>query len=68
MSIITAPDGRSAPLRYAAAVEIAQREKLCAEISYPWLISKITLYPHWQDTTWYASWNVLYSVGDYEDV
>ncbi len=52
VSIRTAPDGRSAPLRYAAVVENALREKLGADIGYAGLICKNPLNPHWQVSTW----------------
>ncbi len=48
----TAPDGKAAPLRYAAAVEAALREKLDADPGYSGLICKNPLSDHWQVQVW----------------
>ena len=42
--IRTAPDGKVAPLRYAAAIEAALREKLGADLGYSGLICKNPLH------------------------
>lgn len=52
VSIRTAPDGKSKPLRYAAAVENALRDKLGADIGYAGLICKNPLHAHWRVSTW----------------
>ncbi|WP_350669727.1 replication initiation protein, partial [Pseudoalteromonas sp. 43-MNA-CIBAN-0464] len=63
-----APDGRSAPLRYAAAVEIELREKLGADICYPGLICKNPLNTHWQVSTWEQCLYDLDWLADYVDL
>ena len=68
VSIRTAPDGRSAPLRYAAAVESALREKLGADIGYAGLICKNPLNPHWQVSTWEPCLYNLDWLADYVDL
>ena len=68
VSIRTAPDGRSAPLRYAAAVENALREKLGADIGYAGLICKNPLNPHWQVSTWESCLYNLDWLADYVDL
>ena len=68
VSIRTAPDGRSAPLRYAAAIENALREKLGADISYAGLICKNPLHPHWQVSTWEQNLYDLDWLADYLDL
>jgi len=68
VSIRTAPDGRSAPLRYAAAVENALREKLGADIGYAGLICKNPLNPHWQVSTWELCLYDLDWLADYVDL
>ena len=68
VSIRTAPDGRSAPLRYAAAVENALREKLGADIGYAGLICKNPLNPHWQVSTWEPCLYDLDWLADYVDL
>jgi hypothetical protein len=68
ISIRTAPDGRSAPLRYAAAIENALREKLGADIGYAGLICKNPLHPHWQVSTWEQNLYDLDWLADYLDL
>lgn len=68
VSIRTAPDGRSAPLRYAAAVENALREKLGADIGYSGLICKNPLSPHWLVSTWELKLYDLDWLADYLDL
>ena len=50
--IRTAPDGNVAPLRYAAAIEAALREKLGADLGYSGLICKNPLHTHWLVQVW----------------
>ena len=50
--IRTAPDGNAAPLRYAAAIEAALREKLGADMGYSGLICKNPLHEHWLVQVW----------------
>ncbi len=45
--IRTAPDGKVAPLRYAAAIEAALREKLGADLGYSGLICTNPLHTPW---------------------
>ncbi len=68
VSIRTAPDCRSAPLRYAAAVESALREKLGADIGYAGLICKNPLSPHWLVSTWEPNLYDLDWLADYLDL
>lgn len=68
VSIRTAPNGRSAPLRYAAAVENALREKLGADIGYSGLICKNPLSPHWLVSTWELNLYDLDWLADYLDL
>lgn len=58
--IRTAPDARSAPLRYAAAVDCALREKLGADEGYAGLVCKNPLHPYWRVTEWQPA---LYDLG-----
>jgi len=51
-SIRTAPDGKIKPLRYAAAVENALREKLDADTGYSGLICKNPNHSHWKIAVW----------------
>ena len=59
----TAPDAKSAPLRYAAAVDCALRAVLGADEDYAGLICKNPLHPHWRVTEWeprlYRVWETL---------
>lgn len=57
----TAPDGKSKPLRYAAAVDCSLRALLGADEGYAGLICKNPLHPHWRVTEWELR---LYSLGD----
>ncbi|WOI27638.1 replication initiation protein (plasmid) [Cobetia amphilecti] len=57
----TAPDGKSGPLRYAAAVDCALRDILGADIGYAGLVCKNPLHPHWRVTEWETR---LYTLGD----
>lgn len=61
LPVRTAPDGSSAALRYAAAVEAALRAKLDADPGYTGLICKNPLNPWWQVAFWCDH---LYSLGD----
>lgn len=47
-----APDAKSAPLRYVAAIDCALQRVLDADASYSGLICKNPLHPHWQVTSW----------------
>ena len=60
-SVRTAPDAKSAPLRYAAAVDCALQRVLGADLGYSGLICKNPLHPHWQVTTWEPR---LYTLAD----
>lgn len=57
----TAPDAKSGPLRYAAAVDCALRALLDADSGYGGLICKNPLHPHWRVTEWEPR---LYELGD----
>lgn len=57
----TAPGAKSAPLRYAAAVDCALRALLDADEGYAGLICKNPLHPHWRVTEWEPR---LYELGD----
>nr|WP_281504340.1 replication initiation protein [Chromohalobacter japonicus] len=57
----TAPDAKSGPLRYAAAVDCALRALLGADEGYAGLIGKNPLHPHWRVTEWEPR---LYELGD----
>ncbi|MFG7662142.1 replication initiation protein, partial [Klebsiella pneumoniae] len=65
--IRTAPDGNAAPLRYAAAIEAALREKLGADMGYSGLICKNPLhhntyhiYRRTRDRTTSKTWRAIY--------
>lgn len=60
-SVRTAPDAKSAPLRYAAAVDCALQRALDADPGYSGLICKNPLHPHWQVTSWEPR---LYTLAD----
>lgn len=60
-SVRIAPDAKSAPLRYAAAVDCALQRVLDADASYSGLICKNPLHPHWQVTSWEPR---LYTLAD----
>ncbi|HBQ8193011.1 TPA: replication initiation protein [Klebsiella pneumoniae] len=51
-SVRIAPDAKSAPLRYAAAIDCELQRVLDADASYSGLICKNPLHPHWQVTSW----------------
>lgn len=51
-AIRTAPDGKIKPLKYAAAVESALREKLGADMGYSGLICKNPNHDSWQIAIW----------------
>ena len=51
-AVRTAPDGKIKPLKYAAAVESALREKLGADVGYSGLICKNPNHDNWQTSVW----------------
>lgn len=51
-AVRTAPDGKIKPLKYAAAVESALREKLGADVGYSGLICKNPNHDSWQIAVW----------------
>lgn len=61
VAVRTAPDAKSGPLRYAAAVDCALRALLDADQGYSGLICKNPLHPHWRVTEWEPR---LYELGD----
>ena len=67
-SIRTAPDGKSAPLRYAAAVEAGLRDKLDADIGYSGLICKNPLHGSWRVAVWQDDPYTLDELADYVDL
>ena len=66
--IRTAPDGNAAPLRYAAAIEAALREKLGADMGYSGLICKNPLHEHWLVQVWEPRLYDLAWLSDYLDL
>ena len=66
--IRTAPDGNAAPLRYAAAIEAALREKLGADMGYTGLICKNPLHEHWLVQVWEPRLYDLAWLSDYLDL
>ena len=66
--IRTAPDGKVAPLRYAAAIEAALREKLGADLGYSGLICKNPLHTHWPVQVWEPASYDLSWLADYLDL
>lgn len=64
----TAPDGSSAALRYAAAVEHALQQKLGADASYSGLICKNPLHPYWKVSCWEQNLYTLDWLADYVDL
>lgn len=64
----TAPDGKSSPLRYAASIESALREKLGADPGYSGLICKNPLHPHWFVKVWEPHLYDLNWLHDYLDL
>ena len=67
-AVRTAPDGRIAPLRYAAAVENALCELLEADRGYSGLIVKNPLNKHWQVAEWHTEPYELGELADYLDL
>lgn len=51
-AVRTAPDGKIKPLKYAAAVESALRNKLGADVGYSGLICKNPNHENWQVSVW----------------
>ena len=66
--IRTAPDGKVAPLRYAAAIEAALRERLGADLGYSGLICKNPLHTHWLVQVWEPASYDLSWLADYLDL
>ncbi|WP_261921579.1 replication initiation protein [Aeromonas caviae] len=64
----TAPDGKVAPLRYAAAIEAALRELLGADLGYSGLICKNPLHSHWLVQVWEPQTYTLDWLADYLDL
>lgn len=65
VAVRTAPDGRVAPLRYAAAVEGSLRRLLGADVGYVGVVVQNPLHEHWRvhehqrtlyDLPWLADW------------
>lgn len=67
-AVRTAPDGRVAPLRYAAAVENALCGLLDADRGYAGLIVKNPLHKHWQVHEWNDRAYELGELADYLDL
>ena len=67
-SIITAPYGNDAPLRYAAAIEAKLRDNLDADIGYSGLVCKNPLHGHWRVTVWETELYTLDWLADYLDL
>ena len=67
-AVRTAPDGRAAPLKYAAAIENALRKKLGADAGYSGLICKNPNHLHWQITVWQPELYTLDWLADYLDL
>ncbi|WP_205899617.1 replication initiation protein, partial [Pseudomonas viridiflava] len=67
-AVRTAPDGRIAPLRYAAAVENALCDLLGADKGYAGLIVKNPLHKHWQVHQWHDQPYELGELADYLDL
>lgn len=61
IAVRTAPDAKSAPLRYAAAVDCALQRVLDADPGYSGLICKNPLNPHWKIAVWEPR---LYTLAD----
>lgn len=64
----TAPNGSSAALRYAAAIESALRELLNADVGYSGLICKNPLNAFWRITTYENEHYTLDWLADYLDL
>ena len=67
-SVRTAPNAKSAPLRYAAAVDFALQRALDADPGYSGLICKNPLSAHWQVTTWQPRLYTLDDLGSWLDL
>ena len=67
-AVRTAPNGRVAPLRYAAAVENALCDLLGADKGYSGLIVKNPLHKHWQVNEWHDQPYELGELADYLDL
>jgi hypothetical protein len=67
-SIRTAEDAREKPLKYAAAIERALRDKLEADHGYSGLIMKNPLHEHWRVTVWEGDLYTLDHLADYLDL
>ncbi len=64
----TAADGRSDPLRYAAAIEHALAVKLGADLGYAGLICKNPLHEHWDVVVWEDTSYDLGTLSDWLDL
>ncbi len=64
----TAMDGKTAPLRYAAAIEAGLRNRLGADRGYSGLICKNPINSHWIVTQWQADPYTLDDLADYIDL
>lgn len=64
----TATDGRSDPLRYAAAIEHALAVKLGADLGYAGLICKNPLHMHWETVIWEQHSYDLETLSDWLDL
>ena len=66
--IRTAMDGKTAPLRYAAAIEAGLRNRLGADRGYSGLICKNPINAHWMVHQWQANPYTLDDLADYIDL
>ena len=66
--IRTAIDCKTAPLRYAGAIDNAMRDLLDADIGYSGLICKNPLNPHWIVKQWEPELYTLDGLADYLDL
>ena len=64
----TAIDGKTAPLRYAAAIEAGLRNRLGADRGYSGLICKNPINAHWMVHQWQADPYTLDDLADYIDL
>lgn len=67
-AVRTAPDGKIKPLKYAAAVESALRNKLGADVGYSGLICKNPNHENWQVSVWQEELYTLDWLADYLDL
>lgn len=67
-SIRTSPDGKIKPLRYAAAVENALRNKLGADTGYSGLVCKNPNHSHWKIAVWQPELYTLDWLADFLDL